>query len=118
MKKIKASDTKYRFYLEMKEKINIFLQDILKTMHQENPVAVRESLEKMYSDIVSNYNKTLSGLYSNSSTLQVNQLEISKIINFNRELFTSLKSFIFSLIGCLLAPKDAVFPDDVPGFIR
>jgi phosphate:Na+ symporter len=52
------------------------------------------------------------------NTSKLNEMEISTVINFNREFYTSFKSIILALKDGVLTTKDAAYFDDLPGFIH
>lgn len=77
-----------------------------------------ESLTTLHHVITSGYAETLQLLYKESLAKNVSETEISTLINFNRELYTSFKSVLFGLKDYLLTTKDADYFDNLPGFIR
>ena len=48
----------------------------------------------------------------------IGKTEISTLINFNRELYTSFMSMLFSLKDYLLSQNEADYFENQPGFIR
>ena len=59
-----------------------------------------------------------TGIHPSLTARQVNQVEISTLINFSREMYTALKSLVFVLKDYLLEPGEADQFDNLPGFIR
>lgn len=112
-----SNDVKYRHYLESADNLLIFYRQVSDIL-----LAAPESrfalLTRLYRDISEAYAQNLSQLYQEPSVKLLNELEISTLINFNRELYTSFKSMIFGLKDFLLSPAEADYFDDLPGFIR
>jgi phosphate:Na+ symporter len=57
-------------------------------------------------------------LYEHSRAAQVNATELATLVNVHREIMTSFKSLVFSLKEYFLTGKEAVYFDELPGFIR
>ena len=113
-----SNDIKYNFYLTTKQKIEFFFDEV-NILMQEQPREVHlESITKLYHTIQEGYTKRLRELYEEGIARHLNELEISTLINFNRELYTAFKSFMFTLKDYLLNVKDADYFDELPGFIR
>jgi hypothetical protein len=62
--------------------------------------------------------ESLQELYKEGMAKHVNQVEISTLINFNREMYTAFKSLVFALKDYLPEPEQADQFDDLAGFIR
>ncbi|HRF26302.1 MAG TPA: Na/Pi symporter [Ferruginibacter sp.] len=112
-----SNDVKYRHYLESADNLVVFYRQVSEVLHAapENRFAF---LTRLYRDVSEAYAQNLSQLYQEPSVKLLSELEISTLINFNRELYTSFKSMIFGLKDFLLSPAEADYFDDLPGFIR
>lgn len=64
-----------------------------------------ENLHKSYNDINDNYNKALNNFYSAAQNTPVEDMDMTTVITFNRELFTSNKSMIMAVKDYLLNEK-------------
>lgn len=113
-----SNDTKYDFYIESRNKLNDFYQRIQAALDSERRTNSLDDLTQIYRSITSGYSKTLESLYKDGIANKVSEIEISTMINFNRELYTSFKSILFGLKDYLLTVKEAEFFDAQPGFIR
>jgi phosphate:Na+ symporter len=71
-----------------------------------------------YREMVQGYTNELSELYRASAPASLTETEISTIVNFNRELYTSYKSLLLALKDFLLDKAAAEKFDELPGFIR
>ncbi|MBL7721813.1 MAG: hypothetical protein JNK98_07460, partial [Chitinophagaceae bacterium] len=56
--------------------------------------------------------------YKETTAGHVNESEITTLLNFNREIFTAFKSFVFGIKDCLFNREQAKYFDELPGFIR
>jgi phosphate:Na+ symporter len=113
-----SNNVKYDFYVQSAKKSSAIYQQILKMLDEKGKVNYFEQLTALYKNITEGYSETLQLLYKNSMATLVNETEISTLINFNREIYTSYKSILFSIKDYLLTPKDAEYFDGLPGFIR
>ncbi len=64
-----------------------------------------EKLQKSYNDIQDNYNKTLKDFYSEVQNAPLEDMDMTTVISFNRELFTSNKAMIMAVKDYLLNEK-------------
>jgi len=48
----------------------------------------------------------------------LSETEITTLLNFNREVFTAFKSFVFGVKDYLFDKKQSRYFDELPGFIR
>lgn len=113
-----SNDVKYGFYLRSKEKILNFYEQVQAMLSDDAGKNHFESLTALYRSVTSGYSDNLHLLYKESITNRVNEVEITTLINFNRELYTSFKSVLFGLKDYLLTTKEADYFDTLPGFIR
>lgn len=113
-----SNDMKYNFYLATKQKIESFISEVNILMQEHDGERNLESITRLYHGIQEGYTKSLQELYKEGIARHLNELEISTLINFNREMYTAFKSFVFTLKDYLLNVREADYFDQVPGFIR
>lgn len=113
-----SNDAKYHFYLQSADKLIAFYEKMIGIVHQEDRSHLQEDLSGLYHMVTEGYTERLEYLYRESLSQRVNEVEISTLINFNRELYTSFKSMVIGLKDLLLTPREAEFFDSLPGFIR
>jgi phosphate:Na+ symporter len=113
-----SNDIKYNFYGESREKLLNFYKSVLNIINQENRTNHFEELSSLYRTVTMGYSDTLKLLYRENLASRVSETEISTLINFNRELYTSFKSILFGLKDFLLTTKEAEYFEGLPGFIR
>ncbi|MBL7738672.1 MAG: Na/Pi cotransporter family protein [Chitinophagaceae bacterium] len=113
-----SNDTKYRFYLDTKDKLEIFCRQLTELIGHTPAAEQYEKITGLYKQIQQGYTATLQELYREGMARHVNEAEISTLINFNREMYTAFKSLVFAVKDHVLKPEEADRFDNVPGFIR
>jgi len=113
-----SNDIKYSFYTLSREKLLNFYQHIQLLLDRQKGINYFEELSAVYQSVTKGYSEALQSLYKESLARHVSETEISTLINFNRELYTSFKSLLFGLKDYLLTSKEADYFDALPGFIR
>ena len=113
-----SNDVKFNFYLQSKESLMNFCRQVQLLLNGHKQGNHVEALTVIYRTVTTGYSETLQSLYKNSLSKSVNEIEISTLINFNRELYTFFKSTIYGLKDYLLSPAEAEYFDSLPGFIR
>jgi len=113
-----SNDEKYNFYQQTRNRIKDFNQQIEELLVSGNPEKVFNELNGIYKGVQEGYMQTLKTLYQESTVIKLNDSELSTLINFNREVYTSQKSIVFALKEFMLPEKESAYFDDLPGFIR
>lgn len=113
-----SNDVKFNFYLQSKESLMNFYKQVQLLLNENKVPGQVESLTFIYHSVTTGYSETLQSLYKNSMSKSVNEIEISTLINFHRELYTFFKSTLYGLKNYLLSPAEAAYFDSLPGFIR
>ena len=104
---------KFNFFINKKaetSKIYTQLSDVLKNKKNNN----FKSLEFIYKSIEKNYTNTLNEFYKAASLTPIEDLEITTIINLNRELFTSNKAMLMAIKDFIFDEKQAEDFNSVP----
>jgi phosphate:Na+ symporter len=112
-----SNEIKFAFYKETRTEVEKFckaVQELLK----ENERNKAKGLTDIYRSVTSGYTTTLSHLYKEGTAGHVNEIEITTMLNFNREIFTGFKSLVFAVKDYLLDKEQSKHFDDLPGFIR
>ncbi|RDI56176.1 hypothetical protein [Flavobacterium glaciei] len=66
-----------------------------------------EELKTLFDTTQKNYTKALNTFYSEAQLAHIEYIDITTIINFNRELFTSNKAMLMAVKDILLDEKQA-----------
>ena len=113
-----SNDLKFYFYLRTKKRVGNFMEQAISLLNPDPIPSNFEQLGSMYSTTQEGYNKTLRELYREGVLKNVNEVEFSTIVNFNREMYTAEKSVVFALKDYLLRGDEENYFDELPGFIR
>jgi len=113
-----SNDTKFNFYMQTREEIRKFCQSLTDLLEEENATIYLDTLAAIYKSVTAGYTLTLQKLYREGIAENVNEIEITTLINFNREIFTSFKALVFGAKDYLLDHNQAQYFDELPGFIR
>ncbi len=113
-----SNDEKFAFFLKSKKEIEAYYKQVFLLLKESDKNRSFELLSELYNNIQLVYAEKLSHIYHDHLSNQLNEIEISTLLNFNRELITSHKSMIFSLKDFLLTRQQALYFEEQPGFIR
>jgi phosphate:Na+ symporter len=113
-----SNEIKYGFYKQSGTKLLQLYQQVEQLLNLQNTKTAMNDLTKLYQSITEGYSENLHLLYKEKLANRVSEVEITTLINFNRELYTSFKSILFGLKDFLLTAKEAEYFDAQPGFIR
>jgi len=112
-----SNEIKFAFYKETRAEVEKFckaVQELLKEDKQDKA----KKLTDIYRSVTAGYTTTLQHLYKEGTAGNVNETEITTMLNFNREIFTGFKSIFFAAKDHLLDKEQSKHFDDMPGFIR
>lgn len=101
-----SKDIKYNFFIHnKKETEDLYFQ--FNAFLTEKKIADFENLQQVFKIIENNYAKALNDFYSDAQETTIEDIDITTIINFNRELFTSNKAMLIAIKDYLLKEKQA-----------
>jgi phosphate:Na+ symporter len=113
-----SNDAKYGFYTSSRETIAGFYNRVIALLNENGGKGHFDELKALYQSVTEGYTASLEKLYKEKLASYVDEKEITTLINFNRELYTSFKSLLFGLKDYLLTAREADYFDALPGFIR
>lgn len=113
-----SNDVKYNFYKLTRDKIAKFYEAVILLLTSGNTEKNFEQLTSIYKSVQVEYSETLKELYKEGLARNLNEVEFSTLLNFNREMYTLEKSVLFALKDFLLTENESAYFDDLPGFIR
>jgi len=110
-----SKEIKYNFFIHhRKETENLYLQ--LNAYLSEDKKASFEELQTIFDSIQNNYSTALNDFYAEAQQAPIENLDITTIINFNRELFTSNKAMLMAVKEIVLDEKQAEFFNEIPKY--
>ncbi|MES2806947.1 MAG: Na/Pi symporter [Bacteroidota bacterium] len=108
-----SKEIKYQFFLHHKKetqelymKLNTFLNTDKKSGFEE--------LKTQFDTIQKNYTSALNTFYTEAQLAPIEDIDITTVINFNRELFTSNKAMLMAVKDILLDEKQAQNFNEIP----
>lgn len=113
-----SNDTKYEFYITAQNKITDLYNRILGLLCKNNNENKFEEMLALHQSVTEGYSRALKQLYRESTSGKISEQEISTLINFNRELYTSFKSMLIAVKEYCLTGKESAYFDEQPGFIH
>jgi phosphate:Na+ symporter len=110
-----SKEIKYNFFIHhKKETENLYLQ--LNAFLSDDKKASFEELQNIFDSIQNNYSTALNDFYTEAQQAPIENLDITTIINFNRELFTSNKAMLMAVKEMVLDEKQAEFFNEIPKY--
>ncbi len=108
-----SKEIKYNFFLHNKKETEIlYLQLNAFLIADKN--ATFENLQAVFDSIQNNYTSALNDFYAEAQNATIEEIDITTVINFNRELFTSNKVMLMSVKDFLLQEKLAGYFNEIP----
>jgi phosphate:Na+ symporter len=101
-----SKNYKYDFFIRHKnetEALYIKLNDLI---NQDSSISF-ESLKIIYEEILNNYTAALNIFYKTAIDAAIEDIDITMIINLNRELFTANKAMLMAIIDFVLDEKQS-----------
>ncbi|MBS1635345.1 MAG: Na/Pi cotransporter family protein [Bacteroidetes bacterium] len=91
-----SKDIKYDFFLKQKAETG-HLYDTLRTLCNEKHEPTHETFRHILSDMQYNYNESLHRFYKELYESPIESLDITVLLNFNRELYASNKAMLMAV---------------------
>lgn len=101
-----SKDIKYNFFMHNKKETETLYLAFNAFLSEEKP-ANFENLQELFKIIELHYATALNDFYSEAQETSIEDIDITTIINFNRELFTSNKAMLMAIKDYLLKEKQA-----------
>ena len=108
-----SKDIKYNFFMHHKketESLYIKLHNYLGLTKK----ASFEQLQELFNSIQKNYSSALNNFYTEAQNASIESIDITTVINFNRELFTSNKAMLMAIKEIDLDEKQAENFNEIP----
>jgi phosphate:Na+ symporter len=108
-----SKDIKYKFFIHNKQETEALYRQFNALMTEEKP-ANFENLQHIFNTIEENYSSALNTFYSEAQDAPLEKIDITTVINFNRELFTSNKAMLMTVKAFLLKEEETQEFHEVP----
>jgi phosphate:Na+ symporter len=113
-----SNPTKFAVYRQTQHEVMEFCSLVMKCLSHQQPSSLYEEVVTLYNRVQQGYQSELNKLYQQESNHQLTEVDISTLINFNREFFASNKALVWAVKEYLLKKEGADYFDELPGFIR
>ena len=112
---LRRSSTDIKFNLFTRQKVETEeLYRQLNVLMEQKTKPDFEKLQSIFTSIQDNYSSALNGFYKEAQDGHIEDLDITTVINFNRELFTSHKAILISVKDFLLEEIEAQGFNETP----
>lgn len=108
-----SKDIKYQLYQHHKIATENLYFKLNAFLNKEQPAGFGD-LEALFDTIQKNYTTTLNTFYTQAQLVPIENIDITTIINFNRELFTSNKAMLMAVKDILLDEINAQNFNEIP----
>ncbi|MBL7851188.1 MAG: hypothetical protein JNN04_09820, partial [Cyclobacteriaceae bacterium] len=113
-----SSNIKYQYYLDTRRRVEAFDQSLTTALSAPAPSNSFEAMVTVYNQVHQGYTEELKRLYQLEAHHQLTEVDISTLINFNREFFACYKAMVWAVKDYLLEKDQASYFAELPGFIR
>ena len=108
-----SKSIKFDFYLHhQKETAELFTQFHNLLCTQET--VTFQTLQTLFNTIEHNYTSSLNDFYKEAHHASLEDIDLTTVLNFNRELFTSNKAMLMALKDYLLEEQQAALFNEIP----
>ncbi len=108
-----STDIKFNLFTQQKGETEELYRQLNALMERKTKPDF-EKLQSIFTTIQDNYSSALNNFYKEAQGGNIEHLDITTVINFNRELFTSHKAILISVKDFLLEEKEAEGFNEVP----
>ena len=108
-----SKDIKFNFFTHHKKETEDLYQQLNALMEQKTKPKF-EKLERIFAGIQESYSFSLNNFYKEAQNAPIEDLDITTVLNFNRELFTSNKAMLMAVKDFLLEEKEADDFNEIP----
>lgn len=108
-----SKDIKYNFFIHHKEETENLYRELNTLLIQDRKASFQE-LQELFDSIQNNYSTALNTFYTEAVNAPIEKIDLTTVINFNRELFTSNKAMLMAIKEILLEEKQAEYFNEIP----
>ncbi|MFV8324072.1 Na/Pi cotransporter family protein [Flavobacterium sp. LS2R12] len=108
-----SKEIKYQFFLHHKKETEELYLKLNMFLNTEKSSGFEE-LRIQFDTIQKNYTTALNTFYTEAQLATIEDIDITTVINFNRELFTSNKAMLMAVKDILLDEKEAQNFNEIP----
>lgn len=113
-----SSSIKYQVYLDKKKAVEDFGKMLNGCLLRPTQKAMFDDVVALYDRVQKGYAEQLKRLYQQEASHQLSEVDISTLVNFNREFYASYKAIVWAIKDYLLEEDQSRYFAELPGFIR
>lgn len=113
-----SNNAKYEYYKQKRTQVKRFYEQLLALLLKPSLPNGFEEMVSLYNTIRHDYISELSNLYKAGTDTNLSEVEVTTLINFHRELYSSHKAIVWALKDFLLNLEQSKYFAELPGFIR
>lgn len=113
-----SNNAKYQYYKQKRVEVKDFYDQAASLLLKPTLPNGFEEMVSLYNKVQHGYTEELGKLYKTGVEINLTEMEISTLINFNRELYSSYKAVVWAMKDFLLNKEQAKYFSELPGFIR
>jgi len=113
-----SSSIKFQVYIDKKKEVEDFGKMLNECLLQTTQKAMFDDVVDLYNRVQKGYADQLKRLYQQEANHQLTEVDISTLINFNREFYASYKAIVWAVKDYLLEEEQSRYFAELPGFIR
>lgn len=102
-----SKDLKFNFFLDQKNKTEKLYHDLSACIISLEQIDL-EKLLQAYNNMETNYNLTLNNFYNEAQSVSLEDIDLTTIINFNRELLSSNRAMVLAIKDFLLNEEQSL----------
>jgi len=101
-----SKDVKFDFFMEYKRTIEHLYCQLGKLLNEPTKENQKE-FQHIYGEILNHYTTSLNNFYKEVYSDPIDDMDLTTVINFNREIFTSNKAILIAIKDFLMSEKEA-----------
>jgi phosphate:Na+ symporter len=111
-----SKDVKFELFLNLKEQTETLYKELSSLMAKPDHTGP-EKLQNIFKELQNTYSTTLDNFYLAAKDAPLEDIDLTTVISFNRELFTSNKALIIAVKDFLLNEKEATDFNDIAVYL-
>ena len=112
-----SNEEKYKAFEHARQEMDEFTSGIAQLL-AEPATGKFDQVVRSYQDLQTRYGQRINLLYRPATASRLNEVEISTLLNFNRELYSGFKAMVWAVKDLVLTRNEAEYFSELPGFIR
>ncbi|HRW99415.1 MAG TPA: hypothetical protein P5280_07990, partial [Cyclobacteriaceae bacterium] len=113
-----SNNAKFQYYHSSREAVREFYRKISDLLTRPTSPNAFENMVNLYNEVHQGYTDRLNELYKSGMDTHLSEMEVSTLINYNRELYSSHKAIVWAMKDFMLSQEQGKYFSELPGFIR